>query len=67
MLQTGFDAPRLKKLYLKRMVKEHNLLQTLTYVNRPYKNLKYDYLVDSLNIKEEYLKINHNYQQDLEQ
>ena len=28
MLQTGFDAPRLKKLYLHRMVKEHNLLQT---------------------------------------
>ena len=66
MLQTGFDAPRLKKLYLNRMVKEHNLLQTLTRVNRPYKNLKYGYVVDFANIEEEYSKINHNYQQELE-
>lgn len=66
MLQTGFDAPRLKKLYLNRMVKEHNLLQTLTRVNRPYKNLKYGYVVDFANIEEEYSKTNHNYQQELE-
>ena len=29
MLLTGFDAPRLKKLYLGRLIKAHNLLQTL--------------------------------------
>ncbi|MEW8639554.1 MAG: type I restriction endonuclease [Candidatus Thiodiazotropha endolucinida] len=39
MLLTGFDAPRLKKLYLGRVIKAHNLLQTLTRVNRTYKSL----------------------------
>jgi len=32
MLQTGFDAKRLKKLYLGRVVRRHNLLQALTRV-----------------------------------
>jgi len=42
MLLTGFDAPRLKKQYLARMIKAHNLLQTLTRVNRPYKDYHLD-------------------------
>ena len=66
MLQTGFDAPRLKKLYLHRMVKEHNLLQTLIRVNRPYKEMKYGYVVDFANIEEEYSKTNREYQEELE-
>lgn len=66
MLQTGFDAPRLKKLYLHRMVKEHNLLQTLTRVNRPYKDMEYGYVVDFANIEEEYSKTNKEYQHELE-
>lgn len=66
MLQTGFDAPRLKKLYLHRMVKEHNLLQTLTRVNRPYKGMKFGYVVDFANIEEEYNKTNKDYQKELE-
>jgi type I restriction enzyme R subunit len=33
---TGFDA---KKLYIGRVIKAHNLLQTLTRVNRTYKIL----------------------------
>ena len=35
MLLTGFDAPRLKRLYFGRKLKDHNLLQALTRVNRP--------------------------------
>lgn len=66
MLQTGFDTPRLKKLYLHRMVKEHNLLQTLTRVNRPYKEMKYGYVVDFANIEEEYSKTNREYQEEFE-
>jgi len=46
MLLTGFDAKRLKKLYLARVIKDHNLLQTLTRVNRPYKKYQYGYVVD---------------------
>ncbi len=51
MLLSGFDAPRLKKLYLGRKIKEHNLLQALTRVNRPYKKIRYDYVVDFADIQ----------------
>ncbi len=67
MLQTGFDAPRLKKLYLNRLAKEHNLLQTLTRVNRPYLSLPYGHVVDFANIEEEYNKTNAQYQKELEE
>lgn len=66
MLQTGFDAPRLKKLYLNRVVKDHNLLQTLTRVNRPYKDMRFGYVVDFANIEEEYNKTSKDYQEELE-
>jgi type I restriction enzyme R subunit len=41
MLLTGFDAKRLKKLYLGRVIRKHNLLQALTRVNRTYKDFHY--------------------------
>lgn len=65
MLLTGFDAPRLKKLYLGRMVKAHNLLQTLTRVNRPYKDFNVGYIVDFANISNEFDKTNHAYFEEL--
>ena len=40
---TGFDAARLKKLYLGRIIKAHNLLQALTRVNRPFGSYRYGY------------------------
>lgn len=67
MLLTGFDAPRLKKLYLGRMIKAHNLLQTLTRVNRPYKDFKMGYIVDFANISHEFDKTNHAYFEELNQ
>lgn len=67
MLLTGFDAKRLKKLYLARVVKEHNLLQTLTRVNRPYNNFKYGYVVDFADIREEFDKTNREYFKELQQ
>lgn len=66
MLQTGFDSPRLKKLYLHRVVKDHNLLQTLTRVNRPYKEMRFGYVVDFANIEEEYNKTSKDYEKELE-
>jgi type I restriction enzyme R subunit len=66
MLLTGFDAPVLKKLYLTRVIKSHNLLQTLTRVNRPYKNFKYGYIVDFANIKDEFDETNRLYWEDLQ-
>lgn len=67
MLLTGFDAPRLKKLYLGRMIKAHNLLQTLTRVNRPYKDFRMGYIVDFANISNEFDKTNHAYFEELNQ
>ena len=66
MLLTGFDAPRLKKQYLARMIKAHNLLQALTRVNRPYKGYHYGYVVDFANIKDEFDKTNKAYFDELQ-
>jgi len=66
MLLTGFDAPRLKKLYIGRVIKAHNLLQTLTRVNRTYKEFKYGYVVDFADIQKEFDKTNQDYFNELQ-
>jgi type I restriction enzyme R subunit len=65
MLLTGFDAPRLKKLYLGRKVKAHNLLQTLTRVNRPHKDFRIGYVVDFADISKEFDVTNKAYFEEL--
>lgn len=60
MLTTGYDVKRLKKMYLLRAPKAQNLLQTISRVNRPYKNkelnktYRYGYIVDFVDIEQEY-------------
>ncbi len=64
MLTTGYDVPRLKKMYLLRAPKEHSLLQTISRVNRPYRSVnpvtgeiktyQYGYISDFVDITEEY-------------
>ena len=66
MLLTGFDAPRLKKLYIGRVIKAHNLLQTLTRVNRTYKDFGYGYVVDFADIEKEFEKTNQDYFKELQ-
>lgn len=66
MLLTGFDAKRLKKLYIGRVIKDHNLLQTLTRVNRPYKKFRYGYVVDFADISKEFDKTNKAYFDELQ-
>ncbi len=66
MLLTGFDAKRLKKLYLARVIKDHNLLQTLTRVNRPYKKYQYGYVVDFADISAAFDKTNRMYFDELQ-
>lgn len=66
MLLTGFDAKRLKKLYLGRVIKKHNLLQALTRVNRTYKNHRYGYVVDFADIKKEFDETNQAYFNELQ-
>ena len=65
MLLTGFDASRLKKLYLGRKIREHNLLQALTRVNRPYGKMRYGYVVDFADIQTEFDKTNQAYLREL--
>ena len=66
MLLTGFDAPRLKKLYIGRVIRAHNLLQALTRVNRTYEAFGYGYVVDFANIEKEFEKTNADYFKELQ-
>lgn len=66
MLLTGFDAKRLKKLYLARVIQDHNLLQTLTRVNRPYKKYQYGYVVDFADISKAFDRTNKLYFDELQ-
>ncbi|WP_292780308.1 type I restriction endonuclease subunit R [Methylophilus sp. UBA6697] len=66
MLLTGFDAKRLKKLYLGRVIRKHNLLQALTRVNRTYKKFRYGYVVDFADISKEFAATNKEYLEELQ-
>ena len=66
MLLTGFDSERLKKLYLGRVIKAHNLLQALTRVNRPFNEFEYGYVIDFADIEKEFEKTNKDYLKELE-
>ena len=66
MLLTGFDAPRLKKIYLGRVIRKHNLLQALTRVNRTYKDFRYGYVVDFADIRKEFDATNKAYFEELQ-
>lgn len=75
MLTTGYDVKRLKKMYLLRAPKSQSLLQTISRVNRPYKSVrtdgtvkvyKYGYIVDFVDIQEEYDSTIDSYIKELE-
>ena len=71
MLTTGYDVNRLKKLYLLRHAREHTLLQTISRVNRPYKSpagkvYQYGYIVDFVDIEEEYDRTIEMYLKEIE-
>ena len=65
MLLTGFDAPRLKRLYFGRKLKDHNLLQAITRVNRPYPGMKNGFLIDFADIKQNFQETNEAYMLEL--
>lgn len=71
MLTTGYDVKRLKKMYLLRGPHAQSLLQTISRVNRPYKSpsgkvYKYGYIVDFVDIEQEYDKTIDAYIKELE-
>ncbi|GAA8118556.1 type I restriction endonuclease subunit R [Helicobacter pylori] len=65
MLLTGFDLPNLKHLYIHRELKDHNLLQALARVNRPYNNMSFGYLIDFVGIEENFDKTTDDYLKEL--
>ncbi|GAA6945044.1 hypothetical protein ID0007_00010 [Helicobacter pylori] len=67
MLLTGFDLPNLKCLYIHRELKDHNLLQGLARVNRPYNNMSFGYLIDFVGIQENFDKTTDDYLKELNQ
>ncbi|GAA6967371.1 hypothetical protein VN0250_06160 [Helicobacter pylori] len=67
MLLTGFDLPSLKRLYIHRELKDHNLLQALARVNRSYNNMSFGYLVDFVGIQENFDKTTDDYLKELNQ
>lgn len=72
MLTTGYDAKRLKKMYLLRGPRAQNLLQTISRVNRPYKSpagklYRYGYVVDFVDIEKEYDETIEAYIKELEE
>ncbi|OOQ00574.1 restriction endonuclease subunit R [Helicobacter pylori] len=67
MLLTGFDLPNLKRLYIHRELKDHNLLQALARVNRSYNDMSFGYLIDFVGIKENYDKTTDDYLKELNQ
>ena len=71
MLTTGYDVKRLKKMYLLRGPHAQSLLQTISRVNRPYKSpngkvYRYGYIVDFVDIEQEYDKTIEAYIKELE-
>ncbi|GAA8354776.1 hypothetical protein KH0195_14500 [Helicobacter pylori] len=67
MLLTGFDLPSLKRLYIHRELKDHNLLQALARVNRSYNNMSFGHLIDFVGIQENFDKTTDDYLKELNQ
>ena len=52
-------------MYFGRKLKDHNLLQAITRVNRPYKDNRYGYVIDFADIKANFDETNEAYLQEL--
>jgi len=53
MWLTGFDVPFLDTIYIDKPVQRHNLIQTISRVNRKFKNKKKGLVVDYIGIKKQ--------------
>ena len=53
MWLTGFDVPFLDSMYIDKPVKRHNLIQTISRVNRKYKQKEKGLIVDYIGIKKQ--------------
>jgi type I restriction enzyme R subunit len=53
MWLTGFDVPFLDTIYIDKPVQRHNLIQTISRVNRKFENKKKGLVVDYIGIKKQ--------------
>jgi len=53
MLLTGFDAPVAQVMYLDKPLKEHNLLQAIARVNRPFEGKNHGLVVDYYGVSDD--------------
>jgi type I restriction enzyme R subunit len=56
MLLTGFDAPVAQVMYLDKPLREHNLLQAIARVNRPFPEKNHGLIVDYYGISDDLKK-----------
>lgn len=67
MWLTGFDVPFLDTIYIDKPVKRHNLIQTISRVNRQYANKEKGLVVDYIGIKRQMdLALAHYSQPDIQ-
>jgi type I restriction enzyme R subunit len=53
MWLTGFDIPSLDSIYIDKPIRQHNLIQTISRVNRKYKGKNKGLVVDYIGIKKQ--------------
>jgi len=53
MLLTGFDAPVAQVMYLDKPLREHNLLQAIARVNRPFEEKTHGLIIDYYGVSDE--------------
>jgi len=56
MWLTGFDVPCLNTMYIDKIIKHHNLMQTIARVNRVYKDKQAGLVIDFIGIADELRK-----------
>ena len=56
MWLTGFDVPPMNTLYIDKVIKHHNLMQTIARVNRVYKDKEAGLVIDFIGIADELRK-----------
>ncbi len=50
---TGFDVPFLDSIYIDKSIKQHNLIQTISRVNRKFKGKNKGLVIDYIDIKKQ--------------
>lgn len=65
-LLTGFDAPIEQVMYLDKIMREHNLFQAITRVNRTNKNKSVGYIVDYVGVPDKNTGVAANIQEAID-